>query len=522
MFDKWIRHALGPFLTILIAASSFVLDREPNVILLILSVCLFSGSMIFRKIIPYSFVFHTVFLALFHWSSHLNWCLLLYLMLLVVAIRNKVGHISVMWLALGYSLLYSMIRLSYVPVNDYNLLVTVYDITAFLFFVILLRYHFTALLEKRRLEKSNNFLTTHDSLTKLLNYDGYIKSITELINKNIPFILVILDFQDFKSVNNKSVSNGDEVLTNISILLRSYFPNANAISRYAGDRFALVFPQMENTLDEIVSILDRNALGYQVAYSNTFFPQEARYAQELIAMSEDRLFQKKRILWLKREEELFRSEKMKIVGELAAGMAHEIRNPLTTMLGFMQLSKSQSYNIQPWFEIMMNEITRMNELTAEFLQFSKPHINNIKPEMISKCIERVRYLTESQAISKGHNLMLDQIDGSIIVLMDRDKIVQVLLNLIRNAIDAMKEPGEIYIRAEKIKNEVIIEIEDTGMGIEESELENIFNPFYTTKESGTGLGLSICYKIVQDHGGTMSVLSLVGHGSVFSVKLPAV
>jgi signal transduction histidine kinase len=106
--------------------------------------------------------------------------------------------------------------------------------------------------------------------------------------------------------------------------------------------------------------------------------------------------------------------------------------------------------------------------------------------------------------------------------MDRDKVVQVLLNLIRNAIEAMREPGHIFIRAKQVNKEVVIEIEDTGTGIPENELENIFHPFFTTKENGTGLGLSICYKIVQDHGGTLSVQSVIGQGSVFIIKLPTI
>lgn len=522
MFDKWIRLVLFPFLCALLIVSSFVLDKEPNASLLIGSGCLFFVSILLYKRIPYPNVIHAVCLALFHWTSQMNWCMILYFVLMVISDRKTAKLSNVLSLSLAYAFLYTMIRLTYVPLNEYNVLVSVFDTITFIIVMFFTRYFVTTEEEKRRLQRNNKFLITHDPLTRLLNYEGYIISIKDLINKESSFVLVLLDFQDFKSVNNESISNGNEVLINISILLKTYFSMAVTISRYAGDRFALVIPQLDNTLDEVVSILDRNAIGYQVTYSTTLFPQEANSPQELIALSEDRLFQNKRILWLKREEELFRSEKMKIVGELAAGMAHEIRNPLTTIQGFMQLSQSQSYNIKPWFGTMMNEITRMNELTAEFLQFSKPHINNIKPEPISKCIQRVGFLTGSQAISRGHNLHLDNIDDSILVLIDRDKIVQVLLNLIRNAIEAMKNPGHIFIRAKKVKHEVIIEVEDNGIGIPESDLENIFNPFYTTKENGTGLGLSICYKIVQDHGGTLSVHSIVNQGSIFTVSLPAI
>ncbi|WP_373232928.1 ATP-binding protein [Cohnella sp.] len=521
MFIQFIRLILIPAICMLIAVSSFVLDKEPDQLLLILTGCLFSASVMFYKKIPYSNLLQVLLLSLFHWSSQLNWCQLLYFILIAIATEKTKKFTNLLSISLGYSVLYTTIRLTYLPINEYNLLVSIYDFISFILIVVFLRYFFTSELEKRQLQKRNRFLTTHDPLTRLLNYEGYINSINNLISKKNPIILVLLDFQDFKSINNESISNGNEVLMNISVLLRSYFSNAVAISRYAGDRFALVIPRTENTLNEIVKLLKRNPLGYQVTYSLAQFPEEAQSSQELIALSEDRLFQNKRILWLKNEEELFRSEKMKIVGELAAGMAHEIRNPLTTMQGFMQLSKSQAYNIQPWFDVMMNEITRMNELTGEFLQFSKPHINNIKPESISKCMERVLFLTESQVVSQGHIIHLQSTDESILVEVDRDKMVQVLLNLVRNAIEAMKEPGHIFMLAKRIDKEVIIEIKDTGSGIPESEFANIFNPFYTTKVDGTGIGLSICYKIVQDHGGTLSVHSVIDQGSSFIVKLPA-
>jgi diguanylate cyclase (GGDEF)-like protein len=524
MFNNSIRLVVIPFLCLLIVVSSFVLEKEPRTILLIISACFFSASIIFYKKIPYSNHLQLVFLALLHWTSHLNWCLILYIILIVIAAQKKPKFSYLLSFSLSYSFIYTAIRLTYLPINEYNLLVSLYDLIAFILIVFFSQYISNTELEKRQLQERNIFLTTHDPLTRLLNYEGYINSVKDLINKKKSnFVLVLLDFQDFKSVNNESISNGNEILLNISILLKTYFSNAVAISRYAGDRFALIIPQKENAVNEIIALLDPAKLGYEVTYSIAHFPKEAHSAQEIIALAEDKLFQNKRILWRKREEELFRSEKMQVVGELAAGMAHEIRNPLTTIQGFIQLSKAySSYDIQPWFDIIMNEITRMNELTSEFLQFSKPHISNIKPESIAKCIDRVLFLTESQAISKGHNINLKNVDETILVQMDRDKVVQVLLNLIRNAIEAMREPGHIFIRAKQVNKEVVIEIEDTGTGIPENELENIFHPFFTTKENGTGLGLSICYKIVQDHGGTLSVQSVIGQGSVFIIKLPTI
>ncbi|MBB3073433.1 diguanylate cyclase (GGDEF)-like protein [Paenibacillus baekrokdamisoli] len=439
-------------------------------------------------------------------------------------IRNRRHFRYTLSISAGYSLLYTSVRLTYHPWDEYNLLVSIYDLFSFMLVVFVIQYILTAELERKRLQKRNKFLTFHDPLTNLLNYDGYINAVNDLVdNKKSNFVLLLLDFQDFKSINKESISCGNEILTKISIIIQTYFSNAVAISRYAGDRFALAIPTTENAVSDVQEILESRSLGYEVTYSMAMFPEEGSSSQQIITLAEDRLFQNKRVLWLKREEELFRSEKLKMVGELAAGMAHEIRNPLTTLKGFIDLSKSQSYNIGPWVDIITNEITRMNELTAEFLQFSKPHMSNMKPEPISGCLDRVKYLTESQAVSKGHCINLYNIDESILVVMDRDKIVQVLINLVRNALEAMVEPGHIHIQVKRMDTKhTVIEIQDTGKGIPEDVLPKIFDPFYTTKEEGTGLGLSICHKIIQDHNGILSVKSIVNEGSLFTITLPVI
>ncbi len=524
MLSRLSRYALIPSLTAFLVLSSFMLEKVTSPASLFLSAVLFSSIMMFKVKSKVTLLFQTMALAFFHWSSHLNWCELMYFILIVLDIRDRRDFKYTLSIAVGYSLLYTSVRLTYRPWNEYNLLVSVYDLISFILLVFIMHYLLTSELEKKRLQRRNQFLTSHDPLTGLLNYDGYINAVNDLVeNKKSNFILLLLDFQDFKSINKESISSGNEILTKISIIIQTFFSNAAAISRYAGDRFALAIPATGNAVRDIQAILEPRTLGYEVTYSMAIFPEESSSSQQIITLAEDRLFQNKRVLWLKREEELFRSEKLKMVGELAAGMAHEIRNPLTTLKGFIDLSKSQSYNIEPWVDIITNEITRMNELTAEFLQFSKPHMSNMKPEPISGCLDRVKYLTESQAVSKGHFINIHNTDDSILVVMDRDKIVQVLINLVRNAIEAMDEPGHIHIQVKLLETKyAVIEIQDTGKGISEDALPKIFDPFYTTKEEGTGLGLSICQKIIQDHGGILSVKSIVNEGSLFTVILPVI
>jgi diguanylate cyclase (GGDEF)-like protein len=509
-----------PLISLFIIFSSLLLNKVINIWMLILFGLLLALSIVFHEKYPKLQKLQVAFLVIFHWYSHLNWCLILYYILIMMAAQKRQNYKQTLAISLLYILLYSTVRLTYYPITNYNLMVIVYDFIGAALVVLLYRYFLNLEMEKQSLKEKNTFLATHDPLTELLNYEGYTNSLQDLINKQVNFVLILLDFQDFKSVNNQSISNGNEVLVNISLLLKRIFSNAYTISRYAGDRFAITIPSTENIEQDIGELLNSDVLGFQVTYSITQFPQESVSKEELISKAEEKLFQNKRNIWLKREENLFRSEKMRAVGELAAGMAHEIRNPLTTIKGFMQYSKQNDYNIGPWFEIIMSEITRMNELTAEFLQFSKPNISNMKAESVTACLDRLLFLTESDAVYRGHRIILEAADDSLYVFIDRDKMVQVLVNLVRNGLEAMNETGILSIRAKREDGYAVIEIEDTGQGISLTEQAKIFQPFYTTKEDGTGLGLSISQKIAQDHGGSLDIQSVIGSGSVFSIKLP--
>ncbi|GAE07504.1 two-component sensor histidine kinase [Paenibacillus sp. JCM 10914] len=295
---------------------------------------------------------------------------------------------------------YSLIRLAYSTITGYNVLVSVFDGLASI--IVVLSFHIVNHLEseKRKLYKQNDYLTYHDSLTGLLNYEGYLQKVQHLIEVNKPFQLVLLDINNFKSLNAKDITTANEILINFSRSVRRLFLNDMlAASRYAGDRFAILLPEHVN-IDS--SMFNFERIGVQVTYSITCYPHEAMTYQEMISTAEERIFQMRRNTWLQSQEELMRSEKMKMVGELAAGMAHEIRNPLTSIKGFIQLSKNQSYNIQPWYEVIMGEITRVGELTAEFLHFSKPHASNMRAESLRDCVARVFSLCESEAASHGH------------------------------------------------------------------------------------------------------------------------
>lgn len=486
--------------------------------MMLLTASLLYASVIFDRKFEWLRNIQFLFLGAFHFSSQLNWCILLYYILIINLIHKKERFIESMPLCLLMVLQYSIIRLTYVPFTKYHILVSVFDCLAS--FVVVISFHFVNFLEseKKKLYKQNDYLTYHDPLTGLLNYDGYLHKVQHLVDLNKPFQLVLLDINNFKSLNAKDISTANEILISFSRALRKLFlSDMLAASRYAGDRFAILLPEHVN-IDS--SLFNFESIGVQVTYSITCYPHEALTYQEMISTAEDRIFQMRRNSWMRGQEEMIRTEKMKMVGELAAGMAHEIRNPLTSIKGFIQLSKNQGYNIQPWYEVIMGEITRVGELTAEFLHFSKPHASNMRVESLTDCLTRVYSLCESEAASRGHLFRLDLSDEPIQIVMDRDKIIQVLINLIRNSFQAMEHTGNVRLSLRAEERMAVVEVEDTGKGIADENLVKIFDPFYTTKEEGTGLGLSLCQKIVEDHGGRITVHSELGIGTTFTLRIP--
>ncbi|WP_338541909.1 sensor histidine kinase [Paenibacillus tundrae] len=522
MLSYTMKMIIFPLGSLLIIVSSHMLERTSYLMLAIGAGVLFVASILAERRYPVLRKVHWIFLGGFHYLTELNWCNMLYYMLIMSLIQNKQLVTQTLPISIFLMLQYTAIRLSYVPIDAYTLLVSLFDmITAV---VIIFLYHtlINSEAEKRRLREKNQFLTLHDPLTGLLNYEGYLGVIKQVVEERRSFTLVLLSIQNFNGFSQEVEANWCTVIKDTGNRIRERFADAHGISRYAGDRFAIIHPEIKDVDERMLSLLSEKLQGLQVVYSTSTYPVEAASHQQLMTIAEDRLLRQQRSKWLKNEEETFRSERLRSVGELAAGMAHEIRNPLTAIRGFLQLSKGQAFNIAPWYEVIMGEVTRVTDLTAEFLQFSKPQANHMKPEQLAHCLERVMSLTESDAVSRGHRITLEMTEQPVVVNMDRDKIVQVLINLIRNAFEAMTDPGEVHIDLLHDGDRALISITDTGSGIPAQTISKIFNPFYTTKEEGTGLGLALCQKIVQDHQGKIIVKSIEGSGSTFTLYFPLV
>lgn len=228
---------------------------------------------------------------------------------------------------------------------------------------------------------------------------------------------------------------------------------------------------------------------------------------------------------LKRSKEFIQqSEKLSMVGELAAGIAHEIRNPLTSLKGFTQLLEYKFTTESDYVDIMISEIDRINTIVSELLLLSKPSRDDFNIVNLEEVLCNVITLMCAQA--NLHGIVInrkDDVDLRHIYFQGvENKIKQVFINIIKNAIEAMDKDGSITINTSKTRNKIIISFKDDGCGIPVNILQNIGKPFYTTKEKGTGLGLMVSYSIIESHQGEMRIDSVEGEGTIVEISLPLI
>ena len=224
------------------------------------------------------------------------------------------------------------------------------------------------------------------------------------------------------------------------------------------------------------------------------------------------------------EETVRRSDRLAVVGGLAAGLAHEIRNPLASMCGSIEaLGASPRLDGQErkLMGVVRSEAERLESLVRDFLSFARPASPAFENVPGARAIEETVDLFKSRADAQGLDVQVSA-DDSLVLRADARQFRQVLWNLLGNAADATQKGGKVEVKLGRQGAHALLEISDSGDGIAQQDLGRIFDPFYTTKERGTGLGLAIVHRIVEAHGGELSVKSEQGRGSTFRVALPAV
>jgi two-component system, NtrC family, sensor histidine kinase HydH len=223
--------------------------------------------------------------------------------------------------------------------------------------------------------------------------------------------------------------------------------------------------------------------------------------------------------------EIVRNQRMATVGRLAAGVAHEVRNPLSSIKGFATYFKERYRDVpedQQISGIMIQEVDRLNRVVGQLLEFARPITITKKCADLKALIEDSLKLVEKQVSEKQIDLSTDFAPGIEAGDFDPDRISQVLLNLYLNAIESMAEGGRLSIStgSDPEKHLITIKVSDSGIGIGEEDLDRVFDPYFTTKASGTGLGLAITHNIVEAHGGQIAVDSRPGEGTTVTVTLP--
>lgn len=224
------------------------------------------------------------------------------------------------------------------------------------------------------------------------------------------------------------------------------------------------------------------------------------------------------------ESAVIKAEKLAILGQMAAGMVHEIRNPLTIISGFLQLVQNdlKGTSKEKYITVSLAELNRVNSLLTEFLQMSKPGYSKRTPCCISKIINDVVMLVESEVYHRNLEINLNITNDLPAILGDSDQLKQVFLNILKNAFEALPGGGKILLNTSLSKHEDFVQvvIRDTGVGMDEQTMANIFDPFFTTKENGTGLGMFIIKEIINNHGGRLDIQSKPGNGTTVTVLLP--
>ncbi|MBU8918645.1 PAS domain S-box protein [Bacillus sp. FJAT-29953] len=221
----------------------------------------------------------------------------------------------------------------------------------------------------------------------------------------------------------------------------------------------------------------------------------------------------------KNQELILHSEKLSIAGQLAAGIAHEVRNPLTAIKGFLQLMQVPLDN-STYVEIIKSEINRIEIILSELLILAKPQVVKFNEENLNTLIQEVKTLIDIQAIMQNIQIEFANQIGNLTISCDKNQLKQVFINFLKNSIEAMPNGGTIIIEIKKYsKNNAKITIQDTGTGIPKHILKKIGQPFFTTKEGGTGLGVMISKQIIENHNGSLQFWS-DKKGTIIEVILP--
>ena len=268
-----------------------------------------------------------------------------------------------------------------------------------------------------------------------------------------------------------------------------------------------------NVIGILTGFLSQRELSQKLRYQKTSIRLEESY--EKLRGQADQL--------LEIEEQLRRADRLAAMGELSAGMAHEVRNPLASIKGTAEILRDgidSSDKRYEFAQILVREVDRLENVVRDFLRFAKPDKGVLEEVRICEAMNDVVGLIRQQAIKTGVEIELDCSDELPLISGNFEQLKQAFLNFVLNALQVMPDGGKLTIKGDTEQGLVRVVFSDTGPGIPEALQGRVFNPFYTTRQEGTGLGLAITHRIIDAHGGKISLESRLGEGATFTVKLP--
>lgn len=218
-------------------------------------------------------------------------------------------------------------------------------------------------------------------------------------------------------------------------------------------------------------------------------------------------------------DDLRKQEKLAVIGQMATAIAHEIKNPLSSLKGFTQLQQEKDKDDDNYYPIMLSEIDRINSIVTNLLILGKPNTSEKSTKNLREIVEYVHVVIEPHADRMNINIEMNLADSPGIKC-DENQLKQVFINLIKNAMESMPEGGIVKITSQVKEGFATVSIRDEGCGIESDKLQKLGEPFYTTKENGNGLGLMVTKKIIEEHNGQFEIKSELNKGTTVEVKLP--
>lgn len=394
----------------------------------------------------------------------------------------------------------------------------------------------------RKVEDAYTRLQTHidelkeisrrDYLTGMYNFGGFQEQVTKSLSRCLAaeqsYHVICIDLVDFRQVNTKEgIDAGDQLLTGIARELKKKLPPYAQVARYDGDQFAIGLMGDDSTMRLILDTVEQVINGYQserctihYCLGTASYPMDAQNGAELIRLAEHRLSIEQTRIRHREEEQRRHLEKLSAVGLLAAGLAHEIRNPLTSIRGFIQISAAEAPEVKKWESVILPEIDRINDLLKQFLHLSESRPVRHTLFNLDRLIDDVLQLLNPRAILMGHELVARPPASPVIVEADTEQLKQVLINLVQNGLESLKSKGMVSVSWKETGDRVVVRIRDSGSGIPPEHMSRIFDPFFSTKGDGTGMGLSICHRIISEHGGQIHVTSQPGCGTTFNIHMP--